>query len=165
MLTCKKYNSDYILITDDNTNNKDFLNSIGDYAKNLDGWLVSKDRYKKIKNLISEINNREFFENIKRIKRQKGYYRSKSPGDEYFESSESESDSDNISVESNFNMKKYLNNSDEETTSESEYEEDESSSDDSDFPEPISPRNRKSEIKQIKSNHRRRQRFLKELDD
>jgi len=37
MLTCKKYNSDYILITDDTTNNKDFLNSIGDYAKNIDG--------------------------------------------------------------------------------------------------------------------------------
>jgi len=55
-----------------------------------------------------------------------------------------------------------LNNSDEESTSESDCG---SSSDDSDFPEPISPKNRKSEINQIKSNHRRRKRFIKELGD
>jgi len=162
MLTCKKYNSDYILITNDNDNNKDFLNSIGNYTKINEGWLVSTQKYKKIKNLISEINNIEFFKKIKRIKQKKAYYRSKSPR---YESSSSESSSESSSSESdnvNFNVKSYLNNSDEESTSESDCG---SSSDDSDFPEPISPKNRKSEINQIKSNHRRRKRFIKELGD
>jgi hypothetical protein len=162
-------------------NNESFLNSIGKYNKEANGWLVSVKKSKKVQSKIDKINNDIFFKTIKPGKKSgKKYFRAKSgnkydkteygynasdedgsESDDFEPSSDSEleSESEDEILCKKFNLKTYLNDSDESSSS----DESDKSSSDSDFPKAISPRNHKSELKKMNNNRQRRERFIKKL--